>query len=138
MTAGLPFPRMGSTSIGVGPFFGGGGLRHCAGTGRVRLGNIFHIRANVTSDLGRGGAEHMELHIMFWFVSTKASFASLFQDTLCAASYHPLGSLKSGAPSPSSATWFWSAGSSPCQNLMMIVLSSSYSTRSVSSWKRSI
>ena len=51
---------------------------------------------------------------------------------------HPLGSSKSGAPSLSSVTWFWSAGSSLCQNLMTIVLSSSYSSRSVSSWKWSM
>ena len=48
------------------------------------------------------------------------------------------GSSKLGAPSLSSATWFWSAGLSLHQNLMTIVLSSSYSTRLVSSWKQSI
>ena len=79
------------------------------GVGAARLGNIFHIGVNVTSDLGGGGAERMELCISFQFVSTKPLFASLFWDTLHVASYHPSGSSKLGAPSPSSATWFWSA-----------------------------
>ena len=113
-------------------------MRHCAGAGEARLGNIFCTRANVASDLGGGRAECTELCIMCRFISTKALFASLFWDTLHVALYHPLGSSKSGAPSPSSATWFWSAGSSLHWKLMMIVLSSSYSARSVSSWKQSI
>ena len=87
-----------------GAFFRGGGVRHCAGAGRARLGSTFCIRVNTTLDLGRGRVECMELHITFQFVSTKASFASLFWDTLHAASYHPLGSSKLGAPSPSSVT----------------------------------
>ena len=44
---------------------------------------IFHIGVNVTLDLGRGGVEHMELHIMFWFISMKASFASVPGHLVC-------------------------------------------------------
>ena len=83
MTTGLPLPHMQSTFIGAGPFFEGGRLDHCTGVGRVRLGNIFCIGANTTSDLGRGGVEHTELHITFWFIYTKASFASVLGHLAC-------------------------------------------------------
>ena len=54
---------------------------------------------------------------------------------------HPLSSfrsLKSRAPSLSSTTWFWSAGSSPRWNWITMVISSLYSTRSMSSWNQSM
>jgi len=65
--------------------------------------------------------------------SKNVSFTSLFQATLLDALYQPLGLLKSGARSLSRVTLFWIPGSSPFQNLTLMILSSLYSEVSMSS-----
>jgi hypothetical protein len=113
-----------SVSLGCGPTLRNGTY------GRFRI--IPFMDAD-GSGFGLLAVSLVEAQKVFRLDSMKASFASLFRATFCAASYHHSRSSKSGVLSPIIVTLFCTVRSSPLQNLMTMVLSSTYSTTSISS-----